>query len=370
MSVIHLFINFSSSPHLTSIGIHTMPSLHSGLVAQIWQTLTRAPPHSKEPKLLTKLPLELLLKITTYTPLPSQVCLALTCKCLYQILHVTALTAKELRFPYVSTRRPAFYGDRYYLSRAYCLRMELLILLEDAYWVCCAYCQKLHPRRELHPLRLEQFPLRRECTSGAGLVDLCPCLVLTLRSREWVLGYLLGRVRRRGRGRGKPYDLEAMFKGRLRPSCTENGVRCLEHDCNIYSTVTARIVVFVEKGDRLIARTRYELPSAAVGPQMEAIYCCRHYDLWDYAYIMLWLFSFPRWRCRKCLTLTRVLLRTPDSTVVTLTRDLGRGFWHTDPGSDILTHWPPQVRFLTDYIPIPHSRRRPIPTTNGRSWIL
>lgn len=327
-----------------------MPRLSSGLRC-MWLVLFRA----RQPKILTKLPMELLLRIASYLPLPSQVCLALSCKGLYRILKAV-LAAEELRFPRVSPRKPAFPGDRYYLTRPYCLRMELLLLLEDGYWACCGCCQKLHPRKEFGRPSLAVFPLRRICTSGAGLVDLCPCITLTLRNRKNIVEYLMGR--------GKQ-NIDLKFKGCLKDSCNDKGERCLSHECNIYSTVKVDIVLSLTRGDRLIACNRYELPSAALAPGMESVYCCRHYYLWDYVYRML-RYS-PVQRCNRCCTkmVRRINLSTPDSTVVILTRDLGRGLWPTDWESDIFTLWPPQVRLLTDYVPIPHP---PWKTIDPNTW--
>lgn len=169
-----------------------MPRLPSGL-RRFWLGLSQAPP----PKLLSRLPVELLLEIASHLPLPSQVCFALSCRDLYRLLGAV-LATDALHFPRVPLRRltARSLSDRYLVGEEYRLRMELLVLLEDSRWACCALWQKLHPRPEFHPQYFTWFVFRRICITGAGLVDLCPCIVLTLRDRRKIVECLMGRGKR------------------------------------------------------------------------------------------------------------------------------------------------------------------------------
>lgn len=289
------------------------------------------------------LPLEILLEVFSYLPLPSQVCLALSCKSMYQLFN-TVLQAEELRFPQLVPRRDEiFLNTRYVLSKEYILRMELLLQLENSRWACCAGCQKLHRRKEFLPKsRLKKYPLRRMCMSGSGLVDLCPCIALTIRDRKHVVQYLMG-----------SNNLSFVDKGYLEDSCNDKGERCLIHKCTSYATVRVEIVLSLAQGDRLVARTRHEVPPAVIDWKMECVPCCRHFFLWR-SIINTLDYGSP-WHCEYCDTEIAGPRdrNTLDLTaVVTTTRDLGKGIWPTDLGSDISDIWNAQCRWYIDYMPL------------------
>lgn len=288
------------------------------------------------------LPFELLDEVFSYLPLPSQVCLALSCKGLYELFN-TVLQAKELRFPHLVPRRDEiFLNTRYVLSKEYIVRMELLLQLENSRWACCAGCQKLHRRKEFLPKsRLQKYPLRRMCMSGSGLVDLCPCIALTIRDRKHVVEYLMG-----------GNNLSFVDKGYLKDSCNDKGERCLIHKCTSYVTVRVEIVLSLAQGDRLIARTRHEVPPAVIDWKMECVPCCRHYFLWR---SIINILDYGPWHCEYCHTKIAGP-RDPNTlgltTVVTTMRDLGRGLWPTDLGSDVSATWNAQCRWYMDYMPL------------------
>ena len=130
------------------------------------------------------LSIELLHNIFSYLPLPSQVCLALSSKGLYALFN-SVLGASELRFPAMPRN-----GKSYAMSEECYLRTTLLTQLEDSHWAFCVGCQKLHPRQEFPELLLRS---KRSCTNLAGIVDLCPCIALTLRDRTRIVEYLRSR---------------------------------------------------------------------------------------------------------------------------------------------------------------------------------
>lgn len=83
---------------------------------------------------VSRVPVEIFLQIFSYLPLPSQVCLALSCKGLYQHFG-SVLEADSLQFPRWSPMRKKYLGTEEYHQR-----MGLLLQLEDSRWACCAGC--------------------------------------------------------------------------------------------------------------------------------------------------------------------------------------------------------------------------------------
>lgn len=140
------------------------------------------PVESLYKRVILDLPTELLLHIFSYLPLLSQVSLALSSKRFYQISG-SALGAQELHFPLMHRNGHAASSD-------YGLRMALLMLLENEKWACCERCQRLHPRKEFPASQPDHPPWRRTCMAWAGIVDLCPCISLTIRDRTRVVEYL------------------------------------------------------------------------------------------------------------------------------------------------------------------------------------
>lgn len=107
-------------------------------------TLTQSP---KSTKSIPPSPPGLTLQISSYLPLPTRICLALTCKSLYTFF-TPALQAPELQSPRLPLLGQSMIAREYLCTRAYKARMVLLELLEDVRWGCCAVCMKLHRRGE------------------------------------------------------------------------------------------------------------------------------------------------------------------------------------------------------------------------------
>ncbi|OJJ80017.1 F-box domain protein [Aspergillus glaucus CBS 516.65] len=103
------------------------------------------PPKSTKP--IPPSPPELTLQISSYLPLPTRICLALTCKSLYTFF-TPALQAPELQLPRLPLLGQSMIVREYLCTRTYKARMALLELLEDVRWGCCAVCMKLHRRGE------------------------------------------------------------------------------------------------------------------------------------------------------------------------------------------------------------------------------
>lgn len=85
---------------------------------------------------LPRIPIELLQNIFSRLSLPSQVCLAVTCKDFYNIFS-PVFQASELQFPRLGQTRKHSddQDDDYYI------RMSLLRQLEDNKWACCPSCK-------------------------------------------------------------------------------------------------------------------------------------------------------------------------------------------------------------------------------------
>lgn len=140
-----------------------------------------------------------LLKLSSHLPSPNQVCLALTCKELFNIF-VSVLEAEVLRLSGMNLTideldEEAASGedssDEEFDSSGFDKKDEsdekgdsdadgeeedgntkeedpkwysqihLLCLLEDNKWTCCAYCKKLYPYEEFSAGELSQTPSRR-----------------------------------------------------------------------------------------------------------------------------------------------------------------------------------------------------------------
>lgn len=255
--------------------------------------------------ILLNFPLEILSQIFARLPLPSQVCLALSCKNLYRIFS-SVLGADELRFPRMSSNE--------ILSS---LRMALLIQLEDSRWACCAACQRLHPRREFLQQLLKASPWQRKCRLWSGIVDLCPCIAITPRDRTCIVEYLMGHKQ----------SLNLVDRGLLEDS---NG--CLRHKCSAYSTVQVIIALSLVEDDKLMACARYEVPYTALVGNIESVYICRHRDL---QYWLSTRLQFqPVQNCEGCHT-RGSKPSSPDNSELILAqalRDLGRGINPAGPG--------------------------------------
>lgn len=267
--------------------------------------------------MLFKFSMELLLQIFSHLPLPSRVCLALSCKDLYDLFG-WVLKAEELRFPGLRTMgKPLSTSDRWYIkSREYHLRMKLLSQLEDSKWTCCAYCQKLHPREEFDAMYRLIGPCLRRCNDWAGILDICPCISMTIRDRAHVVKYLMrkstdDRIARR-----------FIDTGLFKDSANDQGGRCLLHECRAYSAVQAVTILTLTEGNRLRAYYWYKLPTNYLISEMVPVWLCP--TKW-----LSLMRNSDTWHCPSCSSdITKLTdSNTPDMTVVNVRRPLGIGEW-------------------------------------------
>lgn len=105
--------------------------------------------------------MEFLLEIYSYLNLPNQVCLAMSCKGLYQVLG-SVLQTEELRFPRLCLSKKGKHTTK---LKKYHILMEFLNQLEDSPWACCTGCQKLHPWEGFDRFR-GAVPGRKSCVLG------------------------------------------------------------------------------------------------------------------------------------------------------------------------------------------------------------
>lgn len=260
------------------------------------------------------LPAELLLEIFSFMPLPSQVCLVLSSKRLHHLFGYV-LGAEELRFPQMPHNRRS-----YIVTEEYNLRMALLIQLENETWACCGRCQRLHPRKEFSAHQLMAYhPWDRTCMAWAGIVDLCPCISLTIRDRKRIVEYL------KAQDSNKP-RLNLINNGVL---SREPGEQCLLHRCTAYLHVQIEMRLRLTDSEQLTASTQYEAPNFKF-PWREMDdtmpLCCS--QVWLGALVSP---TTSPWSCRRCHAhIVKLTSSCADVVVVSVARFLGRGIWFVD----------------------------------------
>ena len=257
--------------------------------------------------MLLELPTEILLQMFSYLPLPSQVCLVLSSKTLHRTFG-SVLASKELRFSQMPRN-----GRTYVVTEEYNLRMALLIKLQNVRWVCCGRCQKLHPRREFSAYqRKDCRPWERTCSEWAGIVDLYPCISLTLRERARIVEHL--KV-------SEDTSLNLIKRGVL--ARDSHGQRLL-HQCKAYSRIQIEMKLCLTESEQLTITTCYEgpniiaLPSREVDDQM--LICCS--KTWLDAMIPR---DKPSWSCLNCHARIKNLSSPQSNAVIAhVVRFLGR----------------------------------------------
>ena len=302
----------------------------------------------KPKRKLSDLPLELVEHIFSFLSLPSKVCLAISSKGFYQLFsHI--LEANELRFPLM----PRGNSLEYVSSEAYRLRMTLLALLEDRSWACCGRCQKLHRRHEFHKTPLRCAPWERSCATYAGIMDLCPCVSLTVRDRTRVIEHLEGVTVSQKR------CLSHLKKG-IMSLHYKDGEHYLSHTCTAYPELESEIKLSLTESGQLISRAQYALHTEhGLRSESVRVCCCRFLSTES-------LNATPVNDCAVCHTRIQHLAHpTQNGKMVHATRFLGDEYWFADSsqcvcgGSGGFEHgWYIQSRKLSYYI----SKELEIPT--------
>ena len=293
--------------------------------------------HCHEP-IIFRMLMELLLKVFSYLALPSQVCLAMSCKGLYQLFG-SVLQTDDLCFPRLSSRM-----SRYIQTKEHHSWMTLLIQLENCCWACCAYCQKLHPHKEFMSFYLPMHPQWRGCNPWARVVDLCPCIALILWDRKHIMKYLMGKA-------SDKKTINVVNRGVWKSSHNDKGKLCISHECRAYSMAKVDMMLSLSDDSQLVVSTQYELPSTAL--RMESIYICHHSNLHQCISGASYLSLGYTWNCVYCCHTHLVNLtnpRTPELIVAAVTRHLGRGSW---PTSNCHEDWLQQSRHWADHLSWP-----------------
>lgn len=130
---------------------------------------------------LLELPTESLLNIISYLPVIPEASLALTCKRLFTICHLTLLS-ESLNFNREFTPRLHRYQNSYNFTTP---RWQFINSLEDSRWKACSKCLKLHRITSFTTQELKRKSEDRSCNLGsaAGIVDLCPCIKMTYNDK-------------------------------------------------------------------------------------------------------------------------------------------------------------------------------------------
>lgn len=211
-------------------------------------------------------------KLYQYLPLVDQVCLSLSCKEMFSLFGTTA-KHKELEFPrLLLIRNPILC-----VNSQDVLRNQLLLRLENRRWAYCGKCLKLHPRKEFPRHLLRQPALERSCAQYAGIVDLCPCISLTLRDRDQLVKILKSPT--------KPQKFKC---GEVEYDFIDKGKPGLRHCCKYKSTaslsysVQVDLLLFLTTTDQLcsLAEHTMSLPARKGYLRAEPSFACPHQNLW------------------------------------------------------------------------------------------
>lgn len=215
-------------PILTS-DVH--PSGYWSILSQRWRAWVTSRGKGGRSQFLA-LPTEILLLIASALPIPSRAPLALTCKRLFDIVgEFKPFAAIEL-----PTEQPLdFRSPRMSKARIYQpARWELLRSLErdlNGKWSLCSECFMLHPKcmfaeyeKSIVPWHKEYYRSHgsdfRSCRQGrkercvedrnawlpSGIVDLCPCIKITIGRKRLLEAWLREKKARSSAGDGPAAD--------------------------------------------------------------------------------------------------------------------------------------------------------------------
>ncbi|ODM15587.1 hypothetical protein SI65_08821 [Aspergillus cristatus] len=279
---------------------------------------------------IVDLPPELLFQVVSDLPLLTKACLVLSSRRLYKILGFV-LEAKELHF----LRTPQN-GQRYVDSKEYEAN-DFLTQLEDDTWACRGRCQRLHPRKEFLPRKLKKHaPQKKACEAWAGIVDLCPCISLTLRDRARLIEYLEA-----------PKDEKPKLNLVTKDVLSDLDKKYLLHEYTPHPGIGMELQLFTTDSGQLNTSARYEkLNPGFRWIDLATVPSCSIQDcFWDAKTKS----ATQSWNCRRCNARATSLSMVPEKvSVVHVARSLGMA----DPkSSDAQMLWYKQCRCLSDYIP-------------------
>ena len=213
------------------------------------------------------LPPELIFLIISDLPVHSRACLALT----ERYLHIVLKNQLKSECLHIPTEKPhTFLGTD--MSKPFNYQPErwaFLSLLETdllPLWRLCAYCFKLHPPQEFAPKELFRKSHSRRCRIWAhiswikpplGIVDVCPCIKLTVRDKiklEKILRNFPGSTGERG-------NEPLVSNNPVTALCPPSGDEFWWHECRqTYGSLelTTKVKPLLGRCGELFLITRYE----------------------------------------------------------------------------------------------------------------
>lgn len=281
---------------------------------------------------IVQLPPEILLLIRSFLSLTSQACLALTCKTFFCV-SAEVLGSREFGLPPWQRER-----NEKVWTPGRSLRWELLRLLEDARWLFCPKCVKLHPIMELPCGSRSTECAKRShefSPDDRGIVEICPCIRMTFADK---------------------LKLVAQLEAERGKASTENS--SFWHEClTTRGTQTVRVQAqpYLQEDGGLIFQIRYEIVCSG-SIDMWPIWCCCQIPL-EYTIRKLKTPpTSPTWIlqpsgsqhfiiCHLCQTTVGdfTTVQNANAKVYTFqaTRNLGNGRWQRDQA------WDSQCSLLT-----------------------
>lgn len=180
--------------------------------------------------------------------------------------------------------------------------------------------------------------------SWAGLVDLCPCITLTLRDRQNLVEYLTGTASEK--------RITHTNKGYWKGSQDTQGERYLIHNCKAYPNLRTDVQLSLNFEDHLTVRTRYESRTMDT-PKMKSVYACSELNLWDFMDPVFKSYDYEAGvNCGHCHARLTGLAdqKRPKLRVAVVVRDLRRKSLPKSAGEDCYGAWHRQARLRRDYI--------------------
>lgn len=216
--------------------------------------------------------------------------------------------------------------------------MTFLTQLEDDNtWASCGRCQRLHPRKGFPPRNLKKDgPQERTCEVWAGIVDLCPCISLTISDCARLIEYLEA-------PKSKKPVLNLVTKGVL----SNADKKYLLHECTPRPGIKMELQLFATDSGQLNISTRYEkLNPGSRWTDLDTVPSCTTQDCcWNTNTKS----ATQYWNCRRYNTRATSLSKFPKTvSVAHVARFLGLA---DSKSSDAQMPWHKQCRRLSDYIP-------------------